>query len=611
MPKKKKTEDSKYQQLEMEFPVLDSKNIKIPNKDVLQKLNIEEENPSTTDTLQSYFTNTTQSTQDRTNDDLLESNPEKSDNLFLPFSYEDIIDEIGEKKSRLPDLIVPVTKFEKEIVKVLSNIINSSGKLLFLYGASGVGKSTFISSLQFQPGIPVKEIVSIKANELLEENKSISKFDELIQQIQNKANTFFAENTKNGEKLCIVIEHLERLKEKDKDEAISFFTDLNGWLRKYPILIIWPVTVYKDLENMQNWAKNYSSTMFYRKIPFINFTGPPIEEYPNIAKKTIMFFNQGKSCHEFQLNDNDFETLRKEYENKPPEKQLIREYLLDVKEIWNDRTKYIEKIENSIPKPTEVWFIFAYPEAEGVVARFAKQMPENINEMWNAEYNPLQPYINEHTQRSADWPAKRLTLALNSRMLTTKIMYLPTNALISCIVAYANDAKIKISREDFKDENKYKVPDHWFGKQLANDTLKRTPLYLQLSGGKTPTGKRKSGTVEKALNNARKAFEKINEDISASKSGKIGDKPFNKAICLALESTLSELNFQFRCEQYHPHLRMKPDITVETPNKIICLEFCYTIDNTPGNLADYVLSKLNKYMKQLEQVYRIPEDLNW
>jgi lipopolysaccharide biosynthesis glycosyltransferase len=110
-------------------------------------------------------------------------------------------------------------------------------------------------------------------------------------------------------------------------------------------------------------------------------------------------------------------------------------------------------------------------------------------------------------------------------------------------------------------------------------------------------------------NTMKGLFEKINKDISESKSVKIGDQPFNKAICLALEEVLSELNFQFRCEKYHPHLRIKPDITVETSNKIICLEFCYTLDDTPGNLADYVLRKLNTYMKQLEQVYGRPQDL--
>lgn len=529
--------------------------------------------------------------------------------LFLPFTYEEILKKIGEKKSRLPDLIVPVTKFEEQIIQVLTDI-RDIGFLLFLYGVSGVGKSTFVSSLKFQTYIPVQEIVSIDASELIKQDDSGLKLKELIKKIKQESINFFSENNKNNDKLCIVIDYLENLEDEEENHVRAFFRDLNGLLRKYAILIIWPVTVREDLETMQNFAKNYSSTMFHSRIPYIEFTGPPLEEYPNIARKTIEFFNGGKSCHEFQLNDDDFEKLKNEYQQKPQEKHLIRDYLKNVKALWEKRTNYIKKIESSIPKPTEVWFIFSYPEAEGVVARFAKQIPENINEMWNAEYNPLQPYINEHTQRKADWSPQRLTFALNTRMLTTKIMYLPTNALISCIVAYADDAGIPISREDFKDPDKYNVPEHWFGKKLANDTLKRTPLFLQLSGSQNPTGKRKSGTVGKALNSSKKAFEKINEDISASKSGKIGDKPFNKAICLALENTLSEYNFKFRCEQNHPHLRIRPDITVETSNKIICLEFCYTLDTTPGNLADYVLRKLNTYMKQLGQVYGIPQDLS-
>jgi hypothetical protein len=139
----------------------------------------------------------------------LQNNDKETLDLFLPFTYEDILEEIREisdKKSRLPDLIVPVTKFEGQIIQVLANMRNS-GFLLFLYGVSGVGKSTFVSSLKFQTYIPIKEVVSIKANELEQEDNNISKFDELINQIKAKVSSFFLENTKSGDKLCIVIEH--------------------------------------------------------------------------------------------------------------------------------------------------------------------------------------------------------------------------------------------------------------------------------------------------------------------------------------------------------------------------------------------------------------------
>jgi hypothetical protein len=524
--------------------------------------------------------------------------------LFLPLTYEELLKEIGEGKSRLPDLIVPVTEFEEQIVQVLADI-KSAGYLLFLYGVSGVGKSTFVSSLQFQKYIPIQQIVAIDAGELAQINNS-SKLKELIKVIKQEAIQFSSNNNTANDKLCIVIDYLENLEDENDNDVIAFFRDLNGLLRKWPILIIWPVTVMKDLDSMQSFAKSYSSTMFHRRIPVIKFTGPPIEEYPNIAKRTIMFFNKGKSCYDFQLNDNDFEELKSNYQQKPQEKHLIRDYLTSVRNLWETRTNYISKIVKSIPKPTEVWFIFSYPDAEGTVARFAKQTPDIINEMWNADYKSLSIYITDNNQRKADWPAQRLSLALNSRMLTTKIMYLPTNALISCIASYAKDAEVPISKEKLLDQNNYNIPLPWFEKGRTKTTLKVTPLYLQLEG--TPMrGKRKSGAVEQGLRNAKQAFDKINSDIS----NKMSDQPFNKSICLALRDAFPDSDFNFNSEIRHPHLtNIRPDILVEMNDKIICLEFCYTNDNTPGNMADYVLKKLNIYMKQLQCNFGI-ENFNW
>ena len=534
---------------------------------------------------------------------------ERSENdLFLPFTYEEILKKIGKDKSRLVDLIVPVTQFEKQIIQVVLDIENA-GYLLFLYGVSGVGKSTFISSLKFQKHIPIQSIVSIDASELDYENKSDIKLKQLLKQIKKEARDFFSENNQSNDKLCIIIDYLENLNDEDNNNVKAFFRDLNGLLRKYPILIIWPVTVREDLENMQEFAKSFSSTMFHRIRPAINFTGPPLDEYPNIAKKTIMFFNEGKSCYEFQLTDNDLENLKKGYEKKAQEKHLIRDYLKDIRSLWEERTDYISGIVKNVPKPTEVWFIFSYPEAEDIVARFAKQTPDIINEMWNADYKSLFVYISDNNQRKADWKPQRLTLALSSRMLTTKIMYLPTNALVSCIAAYAKDAEIPIPKEDLLNRDKYNILQYWCIKSNAKKTLSTTPLYLQLSGVSITGGKRKSGRVEKGLKNATPAFEKINKDISDKK---ISDQKFNKAVCLALQDVFnnSEHNFDFVAEKPHPHLtNIRPDILVDTNDKLVCLEFCYTNNKTPGNMADYVLRKLNQYMKQLKDNFEIPKDL--
>jgi hypothetical protein len=541
--------------------------------------------------------NTTETAFNRLPNEILE--------LIIPETYEETLQQevnqqkISQNLALMAQFITPVIEFEEKIIQVVSQI-KLSGYLLFLYGISGVGKSTFISSLEWRSHIPIKKIHSINARKLTSDNSDV-KLKELLKRINEVTETFFQEtnNRPEQEKFCIVIDYLENLQDEDEKNVRAFFRDLNGLFREYPLLIIWPVTDKKDLETMQDFAKSFSSTMFYQKIPTLEFTGPPIEEYPTIAKNTIAFFNQGRTCYDFQLNDEDFNNIIKnKYEEKPKDRLIIRDYLREIRDLSRDRTQYTQQLMQTVPKPTEVWFIFSYPEAESVVAQFAKQS-DNINEMWNANYNALFTYIKENNQRKADWKPGRLTLALNG-ILTTKIMYLPTNALVSCIAAYSKEAKIPISKEEFIQQ--YRVLNHWFAKRNAQSTLSTTPLYLQLLSRPITAGKRKSGTVAKGLTNATIPFQKINKDIV---NNKISDSQLNKSLYLALQDLYQESNLSFSCEKPHPNLpNIRPDILVNAKNKkYIALEFCYTVDDTPGNLAGYVLNKLNTYMKQLEQSF--------
>ncbi len=540
--------------------------------------------------------------------------------LFLPESYESIVKRIGRDNAKLVDFVIPVTEFEKKIIQVLADI-STAGYLVFLYGVSGVGKSTFTSSLKFQKHIPIQKIVSIYADEL---DNDISyekpKLKMLLDTIRKESENFFKNKDENitEDKLCIVIESLENLEDEDQNRVTAFFRDLNQFLRKYGVLIIWPITARPYLEKAQNYAESVSSTIFHYGTPYIDFTGPSIDDYPTIAKKTIMFFNSGKSCYEFQLHDDDLEKLKEDYLKKPKEMHLIRNYLKDVKKLWQNRTKYLDKVVSNIPKPMEVWFIFSYPHAESVVAGFAKKTPDIPNEMWNADYRSLYAYINDSNQRKATWSSERLTFALNSTMLTTKIMYLPTNALICSIAAYSKDANLQISKEKLLDQEKFNIPKAWFGKYSAKKRLQSTPLYLQILELQTSdnpnsivkpkftAGKRKSGKVVTGLENARKAFEELNQLISAKQGEKMSDNALNKSLCLALRDVFKDHeNISIESEKFHPYLKIKPDILIQMKEKIICVEMCYTKDNTPGYLADYVLKKLNTYMNQLQFTFGI------
>jgi hypothetical protein len=152
------------------------------------------------------------------------------------------------------------------------------------------------------------------------------------------------------------------LQEELLPDVRALFRDLNGLLRTSPILIVWPVTERDDLEKMQQYASSFSSTLFHKRIPVMEFTGPPVLEYPKIAKNTISFFNHGRTYHDFQLHDSDFELAKEKYENKPLTNQIIRDYLKEIKLHWEDKTNYIEKLQTPYRNLLKFGLLFVIPK---------------------------------------------------------------------------------------------------------------------------------------------------------------------------------------------------------------------------------------------------------
>lgn len=516
--------------------------------------------------------------------------------LILPLTYEETVERVGADIAKMAEFIVPVTEFEEKIIQIVADM-RRCGYLLFLYGISGVGKSTFISSLKWRSHIPIKNITSINTIELTNPDEPWVKLKQLysrISEIAKKAKEDISQL--DNTRICVVIDYLESLQDEDVSNVRAFFRDLNGLLRHYPILVVWPVTEREDLENMQKAASSFSSTIFHSRIPVIEFTGPPVKDYVKIAKNTISFFNQGRTHYDYQLHDEDFEKIMQDFQVKPRSKQIIRNYLKDIKAVWEEKTDYITKVMKTVPKPTEVWFMVCYPEAEDVISAFTKSSPDIIDEAWNADYNRLSVYI-KNNQREADWKPQRLSLAING-VLNTKILYLPTNTFVSCVVAYAQEAGIPITRQDFKDMG---VPDHWFVKSQARQTLSSSPAYRQLADMSQRKGKRGSGKNPEALKTAKPIFEKLNKYIVEN-----SDQPFNKALSMALQNAFSEqTELTFSSERVHPWLtNIRPDILVDVSGtKYICIEMHYTTKTAPNVIAKYVLDKLNKYMKQIESLY--------
>jgi len=523
--------------------------------------------------------------------------------LNLALTYEQLSSMVD--TSLLIELIAPVKEFESQIVQVIEEI-DRSGYLMFVYGVSGAGKSTFLASLEWRKHIPISSIINIDASKCGDPRDPRKKLRNLYFELTAIGDEILSRRDNDLEyRTCVIVDYLESLKEEDPTDVVSFFRDLNGLLRRIPMLLVWPVTNKDDVTFMYNAASSFSSVMFHRRLPIMEFTGPPIKDYSSIAQKTIAILNDGRTFYDFQLDESDFARALDIIRQKPLEERTIREYLQTVKDIWEEKTNYVEEVKRRIPGETEIWFVVCYPEAERVVAQFSKRLPDSVEENWNVNYSKLAEYVTG--QDVAKWPTEpvsRLAMAL-SGVLKTKIMFMPTNAFVICALSYAEDAGIDLSRGVFE---KMGVQSHWFVKSRAPLTLEKTPLYRQLID--EIGSKSRGGMAADALEKARKPFEYFNHMISRKGEHTGSDKPFNRAVALALQDTLKkngESGLKIEPEVVHPWLNIVPDILITTPSqKYICVEFHYTTNSQPNRLAKYCLSKLDQYMRQIEYNERRP-----
>lgn len=259
--------------------------------------------------------------------------------LFLPDSFEDVKNELDNKLERMMEFVVPVQNSEKEIAFIAKSIRNA-GKLLLMYGIPGVGKSTFIQSLKWRPHMPIREVIDIDASEFSMQKSKLVQVIEKIKEIIGVGNVSVNQNGV----FTIVINYLETIEDETAESKKAFFRDLNGLLRKYPIFVIWPVTEKQDVDDIINYSKAVSGTLFYRGKEVLTFEGPEKEEFPSILKNTISVLNTGYIYSDFQLTESDFTDVLDKLVMQG-EIFTLRDYIIEIRQLWFEKTDRIAEIK--------------------------------------------------------------------------------------------------------------------------------------------------------------------------------------------------------------------------------------------------------------------------
>lgn len=500
--------------------------------------------------------------------------------ILIPVTYEEMNESLSCEISKLMQIVQPVLNTESEINIILNNI-KQSGNVVFFLGKSGIGKSTFLDSLKWRSHIFKRAVHNIDSSQIVPTEGLNGLFVE-IDKISIKARS---ESDKGP--TVIVIDYLESIEDQPESQIKSFFRNLNGLARKSPVLIIWPVTQLEDAEFMVDIANKIATTLFYPNKGIIQFYGPEEKTFIDIAKRTISIVNHGKEPTEFGLTDDILSEVMNEFQGLPQVHRSIRKFLQIIKTKWEEKSGHLEELRSKIPKPIEVWFCFPYQNAESVISQFSRKGLTS-DENWTPIHDKFYEYIRGN-QRSAIWDATRLQLALFG-YIKTRIMFLPTNALISAVYAFSDKSDI---REII---SKRTPPIHWQKQNNAKVFLKSSPIVKQILGESFQIGLRKGGPVAKALEIAAPIYSDLNSWITKADGS---DKHLNAALAKAISEVVE---FEIVTEKKHPWLEnIYPDILIEMPDRTVSIEMHYTDDDAPYKIADYVLKKLNIYMNQIEE----------
>jgi len=152
--------------------------------------------------------------------------------------------------------------------------------------------------------------------------------------------------------------------------------------------------------------------------------------------------------------------------------------------------------------------------------------------------------------------------------------------------------------------------ENWRKPVIAQRFLQTSPLIRQLNNEPVRLGKRRSGQSARSIRTAELAFMEINRYAQND-----SDQPLNQCLAQGLRDCLKVDNDQIQAECIHPFLEgIRPDILIRLDSrKIICIEMFYTVNKTPSILADYILRKMDRYMKQLDlysiQPRLLPDEL--
>lgn len=465
----------------------------------------------------------------------------EGDDLFIPDRFDMLKRKADDK---LQTIIVPVDDALQEIdLRRRGMRAAGRGGFLILRGDSGSGKSTFLHTL-----------------DLFRERHitlSIERSDEIGSFLKRLGPA-------TCELRILVIEGREALRDTDLSELEAALHDINSFLRTERgehTIIAWPCNA-DDLQSalIDTARRIGGDALLGTAEPYINFAGPPKNQYLDIGKRTVATLNQGASIHDLGVSEDNAQEFIEASPTVGSFMGRLREALL----------QNLNEVDNHLNKERcRLWVVvIAGNDPDNDVAALTRG---NLN---TADIDRLlsatQANVVEELRR---YPEK---IGIISAALDAKILHVPVLAALAAARSYHNSGKLKTLMEQ---ANLSTSRDNQAKARIESSEL---GLALLGSGQGTRTRGPKVGS------NTIDAFEKL-VDIASN-----DDQALNEALGRVLVDSGRITSFLTE-QDLGDGLIRRTDILATTASGPIRLEIMWRKKAGRADIANYTLTKLFNY----------------
>lgn len=474
-------------------------------------------------------------------DHLVSTDNTDGDDLFIPDRFDMLKRKADDK---LQTIIVPVDDALR-VIDLRRRGIRAAGRggFLILRGDSGSGKSTFLHTLNL---FRERHITL-----------SIERSDEIGSFLQRLGPAACELRT-------LVIEGREALRDTGLAELEAALHDINSFLRTERgehTIIAWPCNA-DDLQSalIETAKRIGGDALLGTGDAYMNFSGPPKDQYLEIGKRTVATLNQGASIHDLGVSEQNAQEFIEASPTVGSFMGRLREALLqNLSEVGSHLNK----------ERCRLWIVvIAGNDPDNDVAALTRG---NFN---TADIDRLlsatQANVVEELRR---YPEK---IGIISAALDAKILHVPILAALAFARTYHNSGKLKSLMTQANLSTSHD--------NQAKARIEASELGLALLG--SGQGTRTRGP--KAGPNTIDAFEKLAEIASND------DQALNEALGRALVDSGRITSFLTE-QDFGDGLTRRTDILATTASGPIRLEVMWRKKAGRADIANYTLTKLFNY----------------